>query len=52
LAALAVVAITYRLLRSVFPGSEDKLTKKQLRRQARKAAKASRKLHLRRKRQM
>lgn len=42
MAAFAVAAVIYHGLRSLLPGKEDKLTKKQMRRQARKAAKANR----------
>jgi hypothetical protein len=40
-AALAVAAVIYYGLRNFLPGKEDKLSRKQMRRQARKAAKAN-----------
>ena len=42
MAAFGVAAVIYHVLRNWFFGPKDKLTKKQMRRQARKAAKASR----------
>jgi hypothetical protein len=50
MAAVAIVAVIYHGLRSLLPGKEDKLTKKQMRRQARKAAKANRSPDMRRER--
>lgn len=43
LAVLAVGAVIFHLLRNLFPRAEEKLNKKQLRRQQRKLAKANRK---------
>jgi hypothetical protein len=40
MAAFGVAAVVYHVLRNWLFGTEDKLTKKQMRRQARKAARA------------
>lgn len=42
MAAFGITAVIYHALRNWLFGKEDKLTKKQMRRQARKAAKANR----------
>lgn len=42
IAASAIAAVIYHGLRSLLPDKEDKLTEKQMRRRARKAAKANR----------